>query len=149
MGVRSRFPRSQSAPRLGGLEGKTLNKGFARDACGRAWGAAPEGTSHRRCIAHDGVILAQDGSWRFFDRGGDGGDAGRVLRDADRTVGARGRDARQGFFSLRRAAQMNSRWRWRLSMRFARIRQLGRSGFLVGFLLTSPTARSMTSWSPA
>ena len=72
--------------------------------------------------------MAQDGSWRFFDRGGEGGDAGRVLRDADRTVGDFGRLARQGFFSLRRAAQMNSRWRWRLSMRFARIRQLGRSG---------------------
>ena len=71
--------------------------------------------------------MAQDGSWRFFDRGGDGGDAGRVL-PVDRTAGDFGRTARQGFFSLRRAAQMNSRWRWRLSMRFARIRQLGRSG---------------------
>ena len=44
------------------------------------------------------------------------------MRDADRTVGDFGRLARQGFFSLRRAAQMNSRWRWRLSMRFAMTR---------------------------
>ena len=60
-------------------------------------------------VVHARGGVAQDGSWRFFDRGGDGGDAGRVLRDADRTVGDFGRLARQGFFSLRRAAQMNSR----------------------------------------
>ena len=96
--------------------------------CGRALGAAPGKTPRRRRIAHAGVILAQDGSWRFFDRGGDGGDAGRVL--PDRTVGDRGRLARQGFFSLRRAAQRNSRWRWRLSMRFARTRHDGRSRVL-------------------
>ena len=38
-------------------------------------------------VVHARGGVAQDGSWRFFDRGGDGGDAGRVLRDADRTVG--------------------------------------------------------------
>ena len=66
---------------------------------GRALGAV-RSASPRRRIAHDGgVILAQDGSWRFFGRGGEGGDAGRVLRDADRTVGDFGRLARQGFFS--------------------------------------------------
>ena len=114
---------------------------------GAPW-ARLRSASPRRRIAHDGgVILAQEGSWRFFDRGGEGGDAGRVL--PDRTVGDRGRDARQGFFSLRRAAQINSRWRWRLSMRFAMMRHDGRSRVLVGFLLTSPTARSMTSSSPA
>ena len=94
---------------------------------------AVRSASHRRRIAHDGgVILAQDGSWRFFDRGGDGGEAGRVFRDADRTVGDFGRLARQGFFSLRRVAQMNSRWRWRLSMRCddAPRRPLARSGGL-------------------
>ena len=32
-------------------------------------GAAPGKTSRRQRIAHAGVILAQDGSWRFFDRG--------------------------------------------------------------------------------
>ena len=42
-----------------------------------ALGAAPGKTLRRRRIAHAGVILAQDGSWRFFDRGGEGGDAGR------------------------------------------------------------------------
>ena len=62
-------------------------------------GAAPGKTSRRRRIAHAGVIRAQDGSWRFFDRGGDGGDAGRVL-PVDRTVGDFGRLARQGFFSF-------------------------------------------------
>ena len=71
-------------------------------------------------VVHARGGVAQDGSWRFFDRGGEGGDAGRVL--PDRTVGDFGRLARQGFFSLRRAAQMNSRWRWRLSMRFAMTR---------------------------
>ena len=96
---------------------------------GAPWARLRWETSHRRRIAHAGDILAQDGSWRFFDRGGDGGAAGRVL--PDRTVGDRGRDARQGFFSLRRAAQMNSRWRWRLSIRFARIRHDGRSRVLV------------------
>ena len=130
--------------------GKTLlNKGFATRA-GAPW-ARLRSASRRRRIAHaGGAILAQDGSWRFFDRGGDGGDAGRVL--PDRTVGDRGRDARQGFFSLRRAAQINSRWRWRLTLRFARIRQLGRSGLRRGVLagvLTSPSARSRTSASPA
>ena len=90
--------------------GKTLlNKGFATRA-GAPW-ARLRSASRRRRIAHaGGAILAQDGSWRFFDRGGEGGD-GRVLRDADRTVGDFGRLARQGFFSLRKAAQMNSRWR--------------------------------------
>ena len=66
--------------------GKTLlNKGFATRA-GAPW-ARLRSASRRRRIAHaGGAILAQDGSWRFFDRGGEGGD-GRVLRDADRTVG--------------------------------------------------------------
>ena len=58
--------------------GKTLlNKGFATRA-GAPW-ARLRSASRRRRIAHAGVILAQDGSWRFFARGGDGGDAGRVL----------------------------------------------------------------------
>ena len=88
--------------------GKTLS-------AGAPWARLRWETSRRRRIAHaGGVILAQDGSWRFFDRGGDGGNAGRVL--PDRTVGDFGRLARQGFFSLRRAAQINSRWRWRLTM---------------------------------
>ena len=136
--------------------GKTLlNKGFATRA-GAPW-ARLRSASRRRRIAHAGVILAQDGSWRFFDRGGEGGDAGRVL-PVDRTAGDFGRTARQVFFSARdvarAAAHMNSRWRWRLSMRFARIRQLGRSGLrresrdLAG-ALTSPSARSRTSSSPA
>ena len=66
--------------------GKTLlNKGFATRA-GAPW-ARLRSASRRRRIAHaGGAILAQDGSWRFFDRGGEGGD-GRILRDADRTVG--------------------------------------------------------------
>ena len=94
-------------------------------------------------VVHARGGVAQDGSWRFF-RGGEGGAAGRVL--PDRTVGDRGRDARQGFFSSRRAAQMNSRWRWRLSMRFARIRQESRSGLrrVLAGLLSSPIARSKT-----
>ena len=46
-------------------------------------------------VVHARGGVAQDGSWRFFDRGGDGGAAGRVL--PDRTVGDRGRLARQGF----------------------------------------------------
>ena len=50
-------------------------------------------------VVHARGGVAQDGSWRFFDRGGEGGDAGRVLRDADRTVGDKGRLARQGFCS--------------------------------------------------
>ena len=85
-----------------------------------------EETSRRQRAVHAGVILAQDGSWRFFDRGGEGGDAGRVL-PVDRTAGDFGRTARQVFFSARdvarAAAHMNSRCRWRLSMRFARTRQ--------------------------
>ena len=69
--------------------GKTLS-------AGAPWTRLRWETSRRRRIAQDGgVILAQDGSWRFFDRGGDGGDAGCVL--PDRTVGDRGRLARQGF----------------------------------------------------
>ena len=91
--------------------GKTLlNKGFATRA-GAPWARLRSASRRRRIAYAGGVILAQDGSWRFFDRGGDGGDAGRVLRDADRTVGDFGRLARQVFFSLRRAAHMNSRWR--------------------------------------
>ena len=137
--------------------GKTLlNKGFATRA-GAPW-ARLRSASRRRRIAHaGGVILAQGGSWRFFDRGGEGGDAGRVL-PVDRTAGDFGRTARQVFFSARdvarAAAHMNSRWRWRLSMRFARIRQLGRSGLrrvarVLAGVLTSPSARSRTSSSPA
>ena len=130
--------------------GKTLlNKGFATRA-GAPW-ARLRSASRRRRIAHaGGAILAQDGSWRFFDRGGEGGDAGRVL-PVDRTAGDFGRTARQGFFSLRKAAQMNSRWRWRLSMRFARTRHESRSGLrrVLAGVLTSPSARSMTSASPA
>ena len=49
-------------------------------------------------VVHARGGVAQDGSWRFF-RGGEGGAAGRVLRDADRTVGDRGRLARQGLFA--------------------------------------------------
>ena len=46
---------------------------------GAPW-ARLRSASPRRRIAHDGgVILAQDGSWRFFGRGGEGGDAGRVF----------------------------------------------------------------------
>ena len=129
-----------SAPRLGGLEGKTLNKESATRA-GAPRAQLQWETSHRRRIAHDGgVILAQDGSWRFFDLGGDGEAAGRVL--PDRTVGDRGRDARQGFLSLRNAAHMNSRCLWWLIRRFASIRHDGRSGFLPPAFLTSRTARS-------
>ena len=52
---------------------KTLNH------AGAPW-ARLRSASRRRRIAHaDGVILAQEGSWRFFDRGGEGGDAGRVF----------------------------------------------------------------------
>ena len=49
-------------------------------------------------VVHARGGVAQDGSWRFF-RGGEGGTAGRVL--PDRTVGDRGRDARQGFLDPR------------------------------------------------
>ena len=74
--------------------GKTLlNKGFATRA-GAPW-ARLRSASRRRRIAHaGGAILAQDGSWRFFDRGGEGGD-GRVL-PVDRTAGDFGRSLVSG-----------------------------------------------------
>ena len=53
---------------------------------GAPWARLRSASPRRRINHAGGVILAQDGSWRFFDRGGDGGDAGRVLRDADRNV---------------------------------------------------------------
>ena len=122
----------------------------SRMRAGAPWARLRSASRRRRIAYAGGVILAQDGSWRFFGRGGDGGDAGRVL-PVDRTAGDFGRTARQVFFSARdvarAAAHMNSRWRWRLSMRFARIRQLGRSSFLPA--LTSLTARLMTRSSPA
>ena len=44
-------------------------------------------------VVHARGGVAQDGSWRFFGRGGEGGDAGRVLPVVDRTAGDFGRTA--------------------------------------------------------